>query len=337
MRRVSEESLTWSDATLDIAPPGFIKLINQVTAKDPAKRPATAAEFVQKLLKVRADAQWPALLNRKSRIDLNVIWSADLLQKIKVRLIADEDLILKSLKAPIGSLGPVALEIPIIADHQVTAMTSFVCGANQKDYHYINAAWGINANYQEAYDLRNVKDGDISPDGLGTLHSCRGIEVGHIFQLGTKYAKAMNASVLDEQGKLKTLTMGCYGLGISRVVAAAIEQHHDNNGIVWPQNIAPFQLVIIPINADRSPNVKETAEDIYKLCITLGIDVLLDDRKERPGVLFADTDLIGIPHRLVIGERGLAQGVIEYKPRNQAESSNILIAELSEFIKNLLI
>lgn len=250
---------------------------------------------------------------------------------------ADEDLILKSLKAPIGSLGPVALEIPIIADHHVKAMTSFVCGANQKDHHYINASWERDANYYEAYDLRNVKIGDISPDGIGSLQSCRGIEVGHIFQLGDKYAKAMNASVLDEQGKLKTLTMGCYGLGISRVVAAAIEQHHDNNGIVWPQNIAPFQLVIIPINSDRSPNVKETAEDIYKLCITLGIDVLLEDRKERPGVLFADTDLIGIPHRLVIGERSLAQGVIEYKARNQSESTNILIAELSEFIKNLFI
>ncbi len=248
---------------------------------------------------------------------------------------ADEDLILKSLKAPIGSLGPVGLEIPIIADHHTIAMTSFVCGANEKEQHYINAAWGRDANYHEAFDLRNVKIGDISPDGIGKLQSCRGIEVGHIFQLGDKYAKAMNASVLDEQGKLKTLTMGCYGLGISRVVAAAIEQHNDKNGILWPENIAPFQLVIIPINGDRSSLVKETSKEIYELCITLGIDVLLDDRKERPGVLFADTDLIGIPHRLVIGERSLAQGFIEYKARNQAEPDNILLSDVSDFIKNI--
>ncbi len=245
---------------------------------------------------------------------------------------ADEAVILKSLGAPVGSIGPVGLDIPVIADHQALAMTTFVCGANKADKHYINAAWNRDTQYQDAFDLRNVKEGDVSPDGKGTLRSCRGIEVGHVFQLGDKYAQAMNAAVINEEGQLQTMIMGCYGLGISRVVAAAIEQHHDANGIVWPQNIAPFQLVIIPINGHRSEVVKNTAEELYQQLLAQGFDVLLDDRTERPGVLFADNDLIGIPHRLVVSERNLAEGLIEYKARNQEESSRLPIADVSEFI-----
>ena len=248
---------------------------------------------------------------------------------------ADEATILKSLGAPVGSIGPVNLTIPIIADHYALAMDSFVCGANKEDQHFTNVNWGRDAHYQEAYDLRNVKEGDISPDGKGTLHACRGIEVGHVFQLGSKYAEAMKAAVINEDGSLQTMLMGCYGLGISRVVAAAIEQHHDDNGIIWPNNIAPFQMVIIPINAQRSATVKQEAERLYEEFIQFGLDVLLDDRNERPGVLFADNELIGIPHRLVVSERNLAQGLLEYKARNSSEASLITLADLNPFIKNL--
>ena len=248
---------------------------------------------------------------------------------------ADEALILQTLKAPVGSIGPVNINIPVIADHHALAMTSFVCGANQEGQHYTHAAWDRDAQYQGAFDLRNVKEGDTSPDGHGTLHACRGIEVGHIFQLGDKYAKAMNLAVINEGGILQTLLMGCYGLGISRVVAAAIEQHHDSNGIIWPQNIAPFQLVIIPLNGHRALAVQEAAEELYQKLLTQGLDVLLDDRNERAGILFADNDLIGIPHRLVVSERNLAQGVIEYKARHETDAKLINLTELASFIENL--
>ncbi len=248
---------------------------------------------------------------------------------------ANDNIILKNLKAPIGSLGPVHLNIPTIVDHHALALTSFVCGANQEGQHYKHVAWERDAKYQDAYDLRNVKEGDTSPDGKGTLRACRGIEVGHIFQLGEKYAKAMGATVINEEGKPTTLTMGCYGLGISRVVAAAIEQHHDQNGIVWPQNIAPFQMVIIPINGHRCPVVQEAAEALYQQFSAMGIDVLLDDRNERAGVLFADNDLIGIPHRLVVSERNLAENVIEYKARCESDAKKIALTELPSFINTL--
>ncbi|HHF7348091.1 TPA: proline--tRNA ligase [Legionella feeleii] len=249
---------------------------------------------------------------------------------------ADEQTIEKALKAPTGSLGPVGLNIPVIADHHALALTSFICGANQADKHYKHAAWGRDAQYQDAFDLRNVKEGDSSPDGKGTLHSCRGIEVGHVFQLGDKYAKAMNAAVINEEGQLQTMLMGCYGLGITRVVAAAIEQHHDAHGIVWPQTIAPFQLVIVPINGHRSALVKEKAESLYQQLTAQGLDVLLDDRNERPGVLFADNDLIGIPHRLVVSERNLEQQAVEYKARNKEEVTRIALSDLDQFISKLL-
>lgn len=248
----------------------------------------------------------------------------------------DEDIILKTLKTPIGSLGPVHLTIPIIADHHALAMSSFVCGANQADKHYKHAVWDRDATYIDAFDLRNVKEGDTSPDGKGILHSCRGIEVGHVFQLGDKYAKAMKAEVINEQGQLQTMLMGCYGLGISRVVAAAIEQHHDEQGIIWPLAIAPFQLVIVPINGHRSQTVKEQAEALYTQCRNIGIDVLLDDRNERPGVLFADNDLIGVPHRLVVSDRNLEQGCVEYKARSANEAQQVSLDKVMEFIINLL-
>lgn len=249
---------------------------------------------------------------------------------------ANEALIQKTIGAPIGSIGPIGLSIPVIADHHALAMASFACGANQEGQHVINAAWGRDVTALEAFDLRYVKEGDSSPDGRGSLKACRGIEVGHVFQLGSKYAQAMHAEVVNEAGALQTMLMGCYGLGVSRVVAAAIEQHHDKNGIIWPQNIAPFELVIIPINAERAPDVKDVALKLYEELTLDGVDVLLDDRNERPGVLFADNDLIGIPHRLVVSERNLVQGLIEYKARNNAESQLLSLTALPAFIKTTL-
>ena len=254
-------------------------------------------------------------------------WIASPLQFI------EEALIKQRLKAPVGSLGPVNISIPLIVDHKALAMESFVCGANQQEKHFTHVSWLRDIHCQEAYDLRNVKEGDASPDGQGQLRSCRGIEVGHVFQLGDKYAKAMNAAVINEAGKLQTLTMGCYGIGVSRLVAAAIEQHHDDKGIIWPQAIAPFQVVILPINGHKSEAVKNQAESLYQQLSQLGIDVLLDDRAERPGVLFADHDLIGIPHRLIFGDRNLEQQRVEYKSRSTGEVELVDCAKVIDFIK----
>ncbi|MCH9755879.1 MAG: proline--tRNA ligase [Gammaproteobacteria bacterium] len=243
-------------------------------------------------------------------------------------VLADDTRILQTLNAPLGFVGPIGLDIPVIVDHHALAMNEFVCGANQKDMHCINASWTRDVKTYEAFDLREVKAGDKSPDGQGHLKLCRGIEVGHIFQLGSKYAELMKATVLNAEGKAQTLLMGCYGLGISRMVAAAIEQHHDERGICLPEAMAPFKIGIIPINMHRSERVKEAAEALYQSLLDQGFDVLLDDRKERPGVLFADHDLIGIPHRLVIGERGLDAGMIEYKARCDTEAKQIPIGEV---------
>lgn len=248
----------------------------------------------------------------------------------------DEETILKNLKAPLGSLGPIHLSIPIIADHHALAMDSFICGANQADKHYQYAAWDKDIIEYEIYDLRNVKEGDQSPDGKGTLRSCRGIEVGHVFQLGDKYAKAMNANVVNELGQLETVSMGCYGLGITRVVAAAIEQHHDDNGILWPMAIAPFQVVIIPLNGHRVAAVKNQGDILYKQLKELGVDVLIDDRNERAGVLFADHDLIGIPHRFVVSERNIEQNYLEYKNRATGETQQLALDEAIDSILKII-
>jgi prolyl-tRNA synthetase len=249
---------------------------------------------------------------------------------------ASEEAVMQSIGTPIGSLGPVELSIPVIVDCHAAAMSSFICGANKADYHYTHAAWGRDAKWTDTFDLRNVQEGDISPDGQGILKMCRGIEVGHVFQLGDKYAKSMQCQVLNDSGQKQTLIMGCYGIGISRVVAAAIEQHYDENGIIWPTAMAPFQIVIIPINGHRSAVVKEKAEAIYHVCLSAGLDVLIDDRNERPGVLFADNDLIGIPHRLVISERNLSEGKLEYKPRNRAESELINENDFMQILTQVL-
>lgn len=247
---------------------------------------------------------------------------------------APEERIKSELGAEVGSLGPIGLNITVIADRAAAACADFVCGANKTDYHLINANWDNEASYSRVEDLRNVVVGDPSPCGKGTIEIKRGIEVGHIFQLGTKYSAAMKATVLDENGKDITMAMGCYGIGVSRIVASAIEQNHDDNGIIWPDAIAPFQLAIVPINMHKSDAVKAACETLYDQCQTAGIDVLLmDEPKARLGAMLADVELVGIPHRVVIGDRGLEQGNIEYKGRRDAESQEVAAVSLFEFLR----
>ncbi|MFO7542525.1 MAG: proline--tRNA ligase [Thiobacillus sp.] len=217
-----------------------------------------------------------------------------------------------------GSVGPVGVSLPIIADRAVAVMHDFVCGANAEGQHLTGVNFGRDLPEPLVADLRNAEAGDPSPDGKGTLQLCRGIEVGHVFQLGNKYSQAMNATYLDEAGKTQAMEMGCYGIGVSRIVAAAIEQHHDDKGIIWPQAMAPFALVIVAIGYAKSEMVRAAAEDLYARLTDAGVDVLLDERDERPGVMFADAELIGIPHRVTVGERGLKDGMIEYQTRRSA-------------------
>jgi prolyl-tRNA synthetase len=238
---------------------------------------------------------------------------------------ADEKDIEQALGCGIGSLGPVNMNIPVSIDHAAAALSNFCCGANEDGQHYVNANWERDAARDNVADLRNVVAGDASPDGKGSLQLKRGIEVGHIFQLGQKYSEAMNATVLDQNGKQQIMTMGCYGIGVSRIVASAIEQNNDDNGIIWPAAIAPFSVVIVPLNMHKSDAVKEAAEALYQQLQEQGVDVLLDDRQERPGVKFAELELIGIPHRVVIGDRSLANAEIEYADRRSGEKENIAL------------
>jgi prolyl-tRNA synthetase len=238
---------------------------------------------------------------------------------------ASDESIEKTIGCPPGCIGPASLSIRTIADKSVIDLKNFVCGANQQGKHLINANWNDVCKYDEVADLRKVQQGDISPDGKGTLAIKRGIEVGHIFQLGTKYSESMKASVLDVNGKAVVMTMGCYGIGVTRIIAACIEQNHDKQGVIWPENIAPFQLIIIQIDAHKSETVAELSEALYNNAQNMGIEVLLDDRdkKTSPGVKFADSELMGIPHRLVVSPRSLADGVIEYKRRGEEDKQLI--------------
>ena len=248
---------------------------------------------------------------------------------------ADEEAIKAAIGCGVGSIGPVGLALPIIVDRSAAALADFVCGANTDDVHYTGANWSRDVPEYEVFDLRNIQAGDPSPCGQGTIEIKRGIEVGHIFQLGNKYSQAMNCGVLTETGKHETLTMGCYGIGVSRIMAAAIEQNHDKDGIKWPDAIAPFTIAIIPMNMHKSHRIKEVAEKLYEECLALGVEVLFDDRKERPGVMFNDMELIGVPHSIVIGERNLDNQEVEYKNRRTGEKKMLNIADLSEFIGNL--
>lgn len=248
---------------------------------------------------------------------------------------ASEEEVRAALGCSVGSIGPVNLNIPVIVDRSAASLSDFVCGANKDDYHLRGVNWGRDVEISRQEDIRNVVAGDPSPDGKGVLEIKRGIEVGHIFQLGTKYSEAMKAVVLDENGKERPMVMGCYGIGVSRIVAAAIEQNHDEHGIVWPEAIAPFQVAIVPINMQKSPAVADACEQLYEQLKAAGYDVLfMDDPKARFGATLADVELMGIPHRLVVGDRGLEKGSVEYQHRRRGEKQDIALADVLEFLNS---
>ncbi|GAA5169025.1 proline--tRNA ligase [Modicisalibacter zincidurans] len=268
--------------------------------------------------------------------ELNEIKAENLAEVATPLTMATEAEIRAAVGAGPGSLGPVGLDMPVIVDRSVALMSDFGAGANVDGKHYFGINWERDVALPKVADLRNVVEGDPSPDGQGTLSIARGIEVGHVFQLGQKYSQAMNATVLDDSGKAAKLWMGCYGIGITRIVAAAIEQNHDDAGIIWPNAIAPFEVVLVPMNAHKSQRVRETAERLYGELKAQGIDVLLDDRDTRPGVKFADQELIGIPHRVVIGDRGLDNGELEYKGRRDNDNTMIAADSLVDFLRERL-
>jgi prolyl-tRNA synthetase len=268
--------------------------------------------------------------------ELNVI-KAEQLAAVAVPLqFASEEQIRQSAGCGSGSLGPVGLTLPVIVDHAAAHLADFICGANKDGKHLTGVNWERDLPAPLCADLRNIVDGDLSPDGSGTLSIARGIEVGHIFQLGKKYSEAMKATVLDEQGKEQTMIMGCYGIGVSRIVAAAIEQNNDVNGMIWPDAIAPYQVALLPMNMKKSQRIRDAADGLYEELQAAGFEVLLDDRPVRPGVMFSEMELIGIPHRIVIGEKNLDQGKLEYKSRRDAESRDIPRADVVAFLNTQL-
>jgi len=278
-----------------------------------------------------ADGLFTLLLLRGDHT-LNEIKTGKILGEFRF---ASEDEIHRNMGCRAGYIGPVNAAVRILADRSAAAMGNFVCGANDDGFHYSGANFGRDAHLDDAnvHDLRNVVAGDPSPDGMGHLELCRGIEVGHIFQLRTKYSEALKATYLDENGKAQVMEMGCYGIGVSRIVAAAIEQNYDERGIALPAALAPFHIAIAPIGYKKNEAVRNAAEQLYaELSATGTIEVLMDDRDERPGVMFADLELIGIPHRIVIGERGLKEGMVEYKGRRDAESRQIPVQDIVKFI-----
>ncbi|MGV6853115.1 MAG: proline--tRNA ligase [bacterium] len=247
-------------------------------------------------------------------------------------VMASDEKIVSQLGVAPGSIGPVNLNIPVIVDRSAAVLADFVCGANEDDFHLSGVNWDRDAQISSISDVRNVVAGDPSPDGKGELEIVRGIEVGHVFQLGTQYAKAMNAVVLNQNGQSQVLSMGCYGIGVSRIVASAIEQNHDDRGIVWPGNMAPFQIALIPVNAHKSERLRKAADELYSQLNEAGYEVIYDNRKARPGFMFADMELIGIPHRIVMSDRGLDNETLEYKGRQDADNTIIRISETLEFL-----
>jgi prolyl-tRNA synthetase len=315
----------------------------QTTCEDVAALLDIPLARTVKLIAVIADEKMVALLLRGDHM-LNEVKLGKLDGLADFRL-ANEAEIRAAFDCPPGFLGPVGIDrakIKLIADRTVAAMSDFVCGANKPKLHLAGVNFGRDLQEPDSVaDIRNVIPGDSSPDGKGTLALCRGIEVGHVFQLGNKYSQAMNATYLDEAGQTQALEMGCYGIGVSRIVASAIEQNHDEKGIIWPTALAPFLLVIVAIGYGKSEMVKTSADTLYAELSASGFDVLLDDRDERPGVMFADAELIGIPHRITVGERGLKDGIIEYQSRRAEagqshDAQKITLAEAKDFLTRLL-
>ena len=322
------------------APTKAMELVDTPNAKTIAELVAQFNQPIEKTVKTLivkgASEEQPlvALIIRGDH-ELNEVKAEKLAEVASPFEFADEAAIKAKIGAGVGSLGPVNLNIPVIIDRSVAIMSDFSAGANIDGKHYFNINWERDVALPKVADIRNVVEGDPSPDGKGTLLIKRGIEVGHIFQLGDKYSKAMNATVQGEDGRPTVVTMGCYGIGVTRVVAAAIEQHHDERGIIWPSDaMAPFTVAIVPMNMHKSESVQAFAEDLYRTLLAQGVEVIFDDRKERPGVMFADMELIGVPHMVVIGEKNLANGEIEYKNRRSGEKQMIAKAQLLDFLKS---
>jgi prolyl-tRNA synthetase len=293
------------------------------------------ARCVKTLIVEGDDASVVALVLRGDH-ELNAVKAQKLAGVASPLRLASAARVLEVTGAPPGSVGPVGLRCRVYADHSALVLADFVCGANEEDMHLTGVNWERDVAGARAADLRNVVDGDPSPSGTGRLKIARGIEVGHIFQLGRKYSEPMKAAVLDEAGREVTLLMGCYGIGVTRIVAAAIEQNHDERGIIWPEPIAPFQVVLVALNLQKSARVREVSERLYAELSAAGVEVLYDDRDARPGVKFADADLLGIPHRLVVSERGVDAGRLEYRQRRESLSTEFPASEALAFMRTRL-
>ncbi len=328
------------------APEGEMKEVstpNQKTIEEVAAFLSVGRKDILKTLivmgEVEKDSKEPApliALVLRGDHSLNEIKAEKIAAVAAPLTFASEEQVKEVLGASVGSIGPVGLNIPCYVDRSAALCANFVCGANKDNIHLTSVNWERDLPLAEVVDLRNVQEGDISPDGEGTIEIKRGIEVGHIFKLGTKYSQAMNASVLNENGKATIMEMGCYGIGVSRVVAAAIEQNYDEKGIIWPASIAPFELALIPLNMNKSEAVAQKTEELYSSLKDLGIDVFMDDRNERPGSKFADIELIGLPHRIVISDRGITNGTLEYKGRSDTDNQDVPLDGVVEFISNKL-
>lgn len=323
-----------SESMTEVATPG------QTTIDAIADFLKVPSEKTVKTLLVKAeadddneDAGLVALILRGDHT-LNEIKAENLAGVAEPLTMATDEEIRKAVGCPPGSIGPVNLPVQVIVDRGAAHIADFVCGANREGFHLTGVNWERDLPLGRVEDLRNVLEGDPSPDGHGKLEIRRGIEVGHIFKLGNKYSQAMNATVLDENGKSAILEMGCYGIGVSRIVAAAIEQNNDDRGIIWPDAIAPFEIAIVTLNGNKSPEVKEAGEKLYEQLRQAGFDVLLDDRNERPGVKFADLELMGLPHRVVISDRGLGAGTLEYKGRQDADKQDVPADDILPFLLN---
>ncbi len=291
----------------------------------------TPDQILKTLLVKGVDDSIVALLLRGDH-SLNTVKTEKLAQVTSPLTFATDEEVVKTAGCAPGSVGPIELDIAIVVDRSAAELHNFVCGANQQGKHYSGVNWNRDCPQPEIADIRTVQDGDPSPDDKGTLTIARGIEVGHIFQLGTKYSEAMNAVIQNEAGQSQTMMMGCYGIGITRIVAAAIEQNHDKNGIIWPINLAPFRVALLPMNMHKSERLRKAVENLYSQMLDAGLDVVFDDRKVRAGFMFADMELIGIPHRVVLGDRGLDNQVVEYRGRTDSENREIPISEIIGFL-----
>ena len=332
----SEPTASATEETAELATPG-VHTINQL-----CEFIDTSADKTLKALIVSAEdeegkTQLYGLMIRGDH-ELNEVKAQRALGLETEVTFATEEQIKSTLNCSPGSIGPVNLNLPIVVDNWAAQLSDFVCGANRDGYHLTGVNWQRDCGEFTVADIRNIVAGDPSPDGKGVLEIKRGIEVGHIFQLGTKYSEAMKANVLDENGKDRAMSMGCYGIGVSRIVAAAIEQNHDDNGIIWPESIAPFQVAIVPINMHKSELIAETCLTLYNKLVSAGYEVLfMDEPKARLGGMLADIELIGVPHRIVIGERGLGEGNVEYRNRREPENQHIAMDKLDDFIAENII